>query len=537
MRRLNAFLVVLLLLASSACAPEIRKPAAKDRSGGEAVSRTARYGSDADFGKGVLDIWEAAYLPGGKAGYFHTTVQEGRRGDQSILRTTMEMNLTLKRFQDNVTLRMETGTDETPDGKVTGVFMRQYQGKEQKLELVGTVSGRQLHLAASGTGALQPAPWDDRVVGLYRQRRLFQERKVKPGDAFSFLSFEPAVNLVVTLRVSVKDREQVAVPGSKSKRRLLRAEVRADEIRITRPDGKVDRYQPPMVTYWLDDDLIPVRSQMELPGLGLITTYQTTREAAQSPDGRATTTDMGLSQLVRLNRRIPAPYETRSAVYRITVAGDADAASAFAQDGRQQVEKARGETFELHVHASRGPAAKEGDARAGDEYLKSCYFINCADDRVKRHARAAVGDETDPWRKALRIEKWVHGHMRVTFDEALATADHVARTLEGDCTEHAMLAAAMCRAEGIPSRTAVGLIYVDHKLRGPVLGFHMWTEVLVRGQWVPIDATLGRGHVGATHLKVGDQSWHGDRTMTPLLPFVRVVGKLKVEVVSVNERK
>ena len=71
--------------------------------------------------------------------------------------------------------------------------------------------------------------------------------------------------------------------------------------------------------------------------------------------------------------------------------------------------------------------------------------------------------------------------------EALAPADHVARTLEGDCTEYAMLMAAMCRAEGVPSKTAIGLIYADTKT-GPALGFHMWTEVWLRAngcRWTP----------------------------------------------------
>jgi transglutaminase-like putative cysteine protease len=123
--------------------------------------------------------------------------------------------------------------------------------------------------------------------------------------------------------------------------------------------------------------------------------------------------------------------------------------------------------------------------------------------------------------------------MRSRNHEALASADHVARTLEGDCTEFAMLMAAMCRAQGIPSRTAVGLVYADVK-GGPVFAFHMWTEVFVRGKWIPLDATLGRGKVGATHLKITDQSWHDTRTMTPLFPVVRVLGRVSIEVLSVE---
>jgi transglutaminase-like putative cysteine protease len=64
----------------------------------------------------------------------------------------------------------------------------------------------------------------------------------------------------------------------------------------------------------------------------------------------------------------------------------------------------------------------------------------------------------------------------------------------------------------------------------------MWTEVFVRGKWLPLDATLGRGYVGATHLKITDPSWHGTQNMTPLLPVLRVLGKVSVEVVSVTPR-
>jgi transglutaminase/protease-like cytokinesis protein 3 len=117
------------------------------------------------------------------------------------------------------------------------------------------------------------------------------------------------------------------------------------------------------------------------------------------------------------------------------------------------------------------------------------------------------------------------------FTEAFATADHVARTLEGDCTEHAVLSAAMCRAAGVPSRTAVGLIYVDSG-RDPVFGFHMWTEAWTGESWRPIDATLGRGFVGATHLKIADHSWHDTQSLTPLLPVFRVLGKVGIEVLE-----
>ena len=69
--------------------------------------------------------------------------------------------------------------------------------------------------------------------------------------------------------------------------------------------------------------------------------------------------------------------------YRITLKGEDDPASAFAQDARQQAEKAEGGTFELHVHALREPRAGVKEEEPGDEYLKSTYFLDSGDDKIK----------------------------------------------------------------------------------------------------------------------------------------------------------
>ena len=114
-----------------------------------------------------------------------------------------------------------------------------------------------------------------------------------------------------------------------------------------------------------------------------------------------------------------------------------------------------------------------------------------------------------------------------------ATASEVVRNPAGDCSEHAVLLAALGRAVGLPARVAAGIVYVPAwEDQSNVMGFHMWTEVWVRGQWMPIDATLGKGFVGATHLKISDHSWHNMHVLTPLLPVTRVVGKVSIDVLD-----
>jgi transglutaminase/protease-like cytokinesis protein 3 len=118
---------------------------------------------------------------------------------------------------------------------------------------------------------------------------------------------------------------------------------------------------------------------------------------------------------------------------------------------------------------------------------------------------------------------------RKDFSQAFASAAEVARTRHGDCTEHALLLAALARACGIPARVAVGLVYVEGS---GVFGYHMWTEVFVSNTWIPVDATLGRGGIGAAHLKLAQSSLEGGDACSSFLPVLNVMGRLRIQVLS-----
>src|SRR5205814_6192708 len=140
-----------------------------------------------------------------------------------------------------------------------------------------------------------------------------------------------------------------------------------------------------------------------------------------------------------------------------------------------------------------------------------------------------------PWKQAQLMEKWVSENLKEkNFSTLLASAAEVAKDLSGDCTEHAVLLAAMSRARGIPSRVAVGMVYVTSLSS---FGGHMWTEVYVRGQWVPVDATLGRGGIAADHIKFADSSFADNGDTSPVmsfLPMASVLGKMKIDVRDVK---
>jgi hypothetical protein len=486
----------------------------------------------------TLDNWDAAYLGDAKIGYLHTVTRPVERDGKKLFRTSQELRLTLKRYEEVSEIRMESGTEEDADGKVDAVFMTQYlQGK--KLVVTGKVKGNLLRMNADNGRIEKDVPWNDEAIGMYKQERLFHDRKVKPGDELTFSSYEPTISSSVTIRATVKEEEETEVlrvnpEGGKVNRvkeQLLRVETKPDEIKIGDQSLKL-----PGMVLWLNKERLPVRSELEMQPLGKIVFYRTTKAVATAENNAISSKaqDIGLSSMIRLNRAISRPHDASKIVYRITVKDDDKPETALAQDARQKVANAKGHTFELHVHAIRAPQGGSSDEKADDKFLQSCFFIDSDNERVQALAREAVGRETDPWKKAQAIERWVCDKMSVDKSVAFCTASQAAKELRGDCRQHAMLAAAMCRAAGVPSRTALGLTYVNRGGLRPEMGFHMWTEVWIAGEWLGIDATLGRGSVGADHVKISDHSWHDVQSQTPMLPVARVLGKLSIEVLRVE---
>ena len=475
----------------------------------------------ADAPAPIEQFYEVALLDGVRAGVRHTTVVH-HDGDSKRLSVTASLDLTLRRYGSLVRLRRDQGSIETPEGKVLGVFMRQQQVGGRALSLTGVVVGDKLHVKVDNGRIERRLAWSADVLGLWQQEQLFARKKPRPGDRFAFQRYEPTYNTVLTVRAVVMKSETVDLLGVK--RALLRVELTPDKLEV--PGHTV---KPPRAVWWLDDSFAPVRKQIELDGLGTVVLVRTTKEKARAALPAMAAPDVGRRSLVPLNRGIPRPYDTRSVLYRVTVGDEDNAVAAVVRDGHQEAGNARGNTFDLLVHPVR--PGKPGTEKAGAEYLGSSRYID-RDARVKELAGRAIGAETDDWKKAVRIERFVKNHLRTDNTAELVPASRVARTLRGDCRHHALLTAALCRAAGLPARTAIGLLYVYNG--GPKLGFHMWVEVLVDGRWLGLDSTLGKGGVSAAHVKITQHSWHQVQSLTPLLPVARVVGKLRVEVLRVE---
>jgi transglutaminase/protease-like cytokinesis protein 3 len=93
----------------------------------------------------------------------------------------------------------------------------------------------------------------------------------------------------------------------------------------------------------------------------------------------------------------------------------------------------------------------------------------------------------------------------------------------GDCTEDAVVLAALGRSAGIPTRVVNGLVYVGvhyHGVRNAFLP-HSWTLAWVDGRWRSFDMTLGSFDSTHIALTIGD----GDEQS--LLAAAQLAGLLK----------
>jgi transglutaminase-like putative cysteine protease len=148
-----------------------------------------------------------------------------------------------------------------------------------------------------------------------------------------------------------------------------------------------------------------------------------------------------------------------------------------------------------------------------------------------------------PVQRARALRDAVAEHIKDTnLGVGLASASEVARTRTGDCTEHAVLLAAMLRAGGFPSRVVSGLVYVDDFAgEKGVFGYHMWTQAIVdegKGPiWIDLDAAIPSpqvpGEVDATHIALSTSALATGDNMS-VAGLALVLGRLSIEVLDVR---
>jgi hypothetical protein len=168
--------------------------------------------------------------------------------------------------------------------------------------------------------------------------------------------------------------------------------------------------------------------------------------------------------------------------------------------------------------------------RPPERFLESSRWLDTKNDTVRRMAVMGGGAVSDHREKCKRLTSYINFHLRLAaFSTSLQPASEVVKTRQGDCTEYAVLLAAVMRSQGVPARVAVGFAYVANPAS---LVPHMWTEAWIDGQWIPFDATLGGEVNPLTRVKVMDSPLSDNVSNGTLLfvPLLNFLGRATVEI-------
>jgi hypothetical protein len=178
-----------------------------------------------------------------------------------------------------------------------------------------------------------------------------------------------------------------------------------------------------------------------------------------------------------------------------------------------------------------------GDDEDVLESMKATRYLQSDDERVIKLAKEAVGDTEDTAQAVREIESFVASYMvNKGLSVGYASAVEVAESKQGDCTEYAVLSAAMCRAVGIPSRVVMGIAYVEKYMdMENRFGGHAWTEAYVGDKWVGIDAAFkgaGLGGYGPSHIAFEAGSGNPE----DFFAIAGIMGQFEIEKVEITKK-
>ncbi len=482
-----------------------------------------------DGGQVVEETWDAYSLQGSRVGYAHTTVAKVEEGGQTLLRTRGATRTTLKRAGQTIVQDMLLTSWERRNGELVRFESRMKMGPADMVS-EGRLAGDKLVIETKTLGKTQSQTisWPAGAGGFFAVEQSLKKNPLKPGERRTVAGLLPIFNSVGATELAAADFESVKLP--------------AGEAKLLRVGSVVDLGgQKLEAVLWVNELGETLKSLV--PSIGQEAVRTTKEDALQTPAGGQF--DLLVASVVKLRGRLPNPHTTRHVVYRASVKGG-KIDGVFPECLSQRVLKSDERSAELLVQAVRPevvgtlrvPSGEITDNGTGtvpttkptDDDLAANNMIQSDDPRIIEMAAQAAPKGGEPWPTAVALEKHVAQTIKKkNFSQAFATAAEVAQSLEGDCTEHAVLLAALCRARKIPARVAFGLVYYP-----PQDGFayHMWNEAWIADRWVPLDGTLGLGGIGADHIKLGDSALASGSGLAAMLPVVNVFGRLELEVVS-----
>lgn len=437
--------------------------------------------------------WYTVHMGENKSGHArHTrTVKE----DKVV--TELELSFSIARGATPLSVTIVQTSYETPEGEPLGYELENDMGLMAQTVEATIEDGTLTTVTTTGERRqTRTQEWPEGALLSEGLRLLALREGLEPGTEYTARTFEITSGEALDTEIRVNERKKLDLYG----RVVMATEL---ESTFATTLGEIT------TTSYVSDDFRLLRSDTPMLGMSLRMT--------SCPKAVALAEVEPAELMDRICVACPEPdgdpHEAGAVVFRLRPTEDRELK--IPETDNQTVAKTAGGDLLITIRPSGAPRSAalpyDGEDEAAGAALKPSRYVESDDERVVALAREAVGDAGDAATAAYRIEAFVRDyiddkHLGVGY----GSAAEVAESREGDCTEHAVLAAAMCRAAGIPAQVASGVAYIDRfDGREHVLGPHAWVRAYVGDRWIWLDAALPGGHGPARILLTEDMDDFG----------------------------
>ncbi|NOR15000.1 MAG: hypothetical protein GQ544_04790 [Candidatus Aminicenantes bacterium] len=465
------------------------------------------------------EIWMGVYINGVKVGFSHFQEEKVNRDGKELIKTTNESRMSISRLGGNpvelVTIEESLYTaDEKPLESRLRTRMSQTE-----IMILAQIEPEKIRFYLEGELVKEVAYTEEFYLGVPLDKLMRQDGLV-PGKSFKLKILDPLVYGLSDCHVSIVAEEETLILGEKMKLWHVRSELSS--------------VIPVVVEEWLDEKGEVYKSVTEA---GFLSTTSIRMSKEKALEAGSLNFDIAFSSIILSNRDLGDPLQVRSMTVRLSGL-PVDKLKGFPWD--QVSQKILQEENDHIVIKTTSKLVLEEEAPvlplstdALAQALTSTVFCQSDDADITALARKIVGEEKNSWRAAKKIAEWINLNLTPNYDVGFASAKEIMQNREGDCSEHAVLFVALCRAVGLPARAAIGVMYADG-----FFAYHMWPEVYV-GDWVSLDPKwLARDEdsgdycTDATHIKFGHSYLDENMYQEILTSTSQIIGRLKLEILD-----
>jgi hypothetical protein len=473
-------------------------------------------GADSSQAGRVEKEYFAVFMAGQKVGYG----THERKADPETVKTTETVHLSINRGGTVVSIAVKESSLESRKGEPLGFESVQDMGM-LSMTVKGVKNGeRNFDVTVKTAGATQQQSLDWPAGALMPEGLLLlsREKGLKEGTAYPVKMFSALMLQAMDAQIRVGPTKEVDLLGRVVPLTEVAVDLQMNGSTITQSSYVDDNYEA---------------QKMIIPMMGMVVELVAcSREFALSKNDEADFLDrfflpspVPLSN-VKTAKAITYHLEVREGKELVLPQNDNQTVRPDGKGGLLV-------TVQPVAAAENVPFPYTGSDPAALEALKPTRYLQSDDPRIIDLARKAVGNTQDAAEAARRIESFVHEYITAKdLSIGYASAVEVAQSRQGDCSEHAVLTAAMCRAVGIPAQVVMGYVYCPQFMdQKDFFGGHAWDQVYIGNQWVGIDATRAPGGYSAGHIAQAA----GNGNPEDFFALITIMGRFAITEIKVVE--